>query len=455
MRTEKSTRLPFPNPDVIGDVDFVLDGMQRLSALYGAFHDRPGIAPSDDMFDVVFELKDRKFLHSSEATETSISLRSLFTPKKILAVQAKLANMPDGEDLIERSMDLLRAFQEYLLPVIRIGKRATDEVVEIFERINTAGTRLSAVDFIRAMTWSKEFDLSKRLNELADIDALAPYDIDPDTLAKSIALELNVIPKGSEMLALRGKEPSDLNNAALAVQKALESAGRYLSQELDILSYDYVPYEGQFLVLVSVATAFDGVVPKWFAPWYWTVGFSEAMQGRPDRTNAKLALDARQGKQLKNEHFGLTVDVLKTRTVIKGAAISMSIVAAIARNNLRSVLSGQDLPLEDFMTGFDSNSLAGVFSKKELAMDLDPPPRGNKVLANIVLLGNKERRPHPGSAKIRERIVELAVLPKGQDALDSQCISRDCVEAIRTVNVGLFLECRAHALLKRALELSK
>src|SRR3954462_7856987 len=49
MRTDLSGSVPFPHPPVTGLVDFVLDGMQRISTLYGAFHSPEG-AVAEDLF---------------------------------------------------------------------------------------------------------------------------------------------------------------------------------------------------------------------------------------------------------------------------------------------------------------------------------------------------------------------------------------------------------------------
>jgi uncharacterized protein with ParB-like and HNH nuclease domain len=202
MLTDKRTDNPFPHPDVQGIVDFVLDGMQRVSSLFGAFH-APISVPKKDAFDIFFDLNAQKFVHSSEAPRTAISLRVLFSPRDLLAEQARLGNLPDGSRLVDRTLELQRVFQEYLLPVVRIGDRTPAEVVEIFERVNSTGTRLSAVDFMRALTWSSDFDLSQQLEALKNFAERWNFELSQDTLAKTVALSLGVVPVGARMLELR------------------------------------------------------------------------------------------------------------------------------------------------------------------------------------------------------------------------------------------------------------
>lgn len=456
MQTDTSDKVPFPHPDVSGKVDFVLDGMQRISSLYGAFHTRTGVPDIADPFSVVFDLKSRKFRHSGESTPTCISLRVLFSPKSLLAEQGRLGKLDDGDTLVEATLELQRAFQEYLVPIVRISDRSQKEVVEIFERVNSTGTRLSAVDFMRAITWSTEFDLSKELTTLADRMAGFGFEIPADTIAKCIALSVDVIPTGGELLKLREKSPAELNTAIQRTGDALEMACQFLAERLGILSYDYVPYEGQFLVLVSAAQARLANMPEWLPSWFWNVAFSEAFQGRPDYAVASLAVDVAKAPTSElEEHFALTSDMLITRIVRKGAALSMAMVAAIATTPCYSVFTGKPLASTQFMSRYDNSALAAIYAKGDLERVVEPSPRGDKWISNVVLLDHKERRPYPNARKVRKAILDLADQHGGMDALETQCISASCVDALRRDDVSAFLKARSAALYERAIMLVK
>lgn len=454
MLTDKRTDNPFPHPDVQGTVDFVLDGMQRASSLFGAFH-APTNPGRRDAFDISFDLKQQKFVHSTEASRTAISLRVLFSPRELLAEQARLGILPDGAQLVDRTLELQRVFQEYLLPVVRIGDRTVDEVVEIFERVNSTGTRLSAVDFMRALTWSSDFDLSQQLSVLKTYSEKWNFDLTQDTLAKIVALSLGVVPIGARMLELRSMTAKALTKGISDTRQALQHALGYLTTKFGIGSYDFVPYEGQVLVLASLARARKADIPDWFAKWYWTVSFAEAMQGRPDDTIARQALGATSDPDAAlTEHFSLDPLDLRTRTIRKGAALGMSIVAALASQPAASVISGEAIDREEFLAGYELDCLGTVFTKEEVDAVTEPPPRGNRVIANIVLLAAEERRPVPKSDSIKEAIVNLARTKKGRAALLSQCIDEVCVAAVEENDAGAFLDARAQLLYQLAAELA-
>lgn len=455
MRTDKSGDLPFPHPDAAGSVDFILDGMQRLSALYGAFH-----APAhgtEDEFAVAYDLRTSRFLPIPDATESCIDLRTLFAPRALLDEQARLVQLAEGEALVDAAVDLQRTFQEYLLPVVRIGARSPKEVVEIFERVNSTGTRLSAVDFMRALTWSDEFDLTAQIQRLADVPELYGFNIPQDTLAKCIALAMDVVPRSDEMIRLREQPADALLRAAERTRKALVRVGAFLKESLGILSYDFVPYEGQFLTLVCAVTGLSerAPLPNWMVQWFWKTGFSESFFGRPDQTIAKNAWEIRESPNGRpEEHFNLDKARLRTRSVRKGAALPMSVYAALALGPARSVLSGMEIPPSELVDGYDFRSIATVFSGEELTGSIDPPPNSDKLISNVVLLSRDERRVRWDPREIRAHILALGDTVQGRFALASQCVDEACLDALSRANCEAFLRARAGALAHMARRLS-
>ena len=263
MRTDTSADLPFPHPAGSGEADFVLDGMQRLASLYGALNgaDEPSAA---DPFAFVFNLDSERFVPARDSSSRTILLRKLFQPRHLLEEQARLSKLEGGDALVERTLDLQRIFQEYLLPVIRIGNAYPEQVVQIFERVNNTGTNFSAVDFMRAQTWSGRFDLSDQISHLSDAIANSGFDVPHDTIAKSIALSLNVIPTGEQMIHLRERSDAELLDATERTAQSLKDTIAFFKTNLRIQSFDFIPYEGQFLVATSMAMTHGSDLPAWF-----------------------------------------------------------------------------------------------------------------------------------------------------------------------------------------------
>jgi uncharacterized protein with ParB-like and HNH nuclease domain len=150
--TETTT---FPNVPEQFPTNYVLDGMQRLATLYGVFHF--GSSTKDERFEVFYDLESSRFTRHDmdEIGECSIPLSALFVPRRLLEHQARIADMKRGDILMERLLSLQASFQDYMIPVVTIRETDVSRIVGIFERVNSTGTRLDPVDFMRAITWAE------------------------------------------------------------------------------------------------------------------------------------------------------------------------------------------------------------------------------------------------------------------------------------------------------------
>ena len=132
----------FPSVPEKYPTSYVLDGMQRLSSLYGVFN--YGISTTDSRFNVWYDLGTEVFLHEEDLqldqANSSVPLSALFVPRSLLTHQSRLSNLDDADILIERLIDLQSDFQDYMLPVVQISGDDIAPIVTIFEKINSTGT---------------------------------------------------------------------------------------------------------------------------------------------------------------------------------------------------------------------------------------------------------------------------------------------------------------------------
>jgi hypothetical protein len=109
-------RLPATPEDY--PVQYVLDGQQRLSTLYGVFNSD---APTNDpelaaRFSIAFVPAAGEFLHASVADQkTSISLRSILDTTKLLPELQRFST--DNQNVIA---GLTERFKDYEFPVVTI-----------------------------------------------------------------------------------------------------------------------------------------------------------------------------------------------------------------------------------------------------------------------------------------------------------------------------------------------
>ena len=450
MTTDSSDELAFPHPDVQGTVAFVLDGMQRLSTLYGAFHS-VGTEDSGD-FNVFYDLMTDEFLTARDKTESSIDLRKLFVPKELLAEQARLATLANGDMLVDNTIDLLGRFQEYLVPVIRISSTETREVVAIFERINSTATRLGAVDFMRALTWHKDFDLTYELASVAERIGTSGWTIPQVTIAKAIALSLGVVPKSDEMIKLREVPPSALQDATRAVEASVLRVTKFLEQEVGVASYDFVPYEAQFVILTTLSSALspDDAFPIWARSWFWTTGFSEWFFGKPDAIVAQIANQVRDNPaNPPYVQFRLAPEIMMRRAQKKGGAVAMAMTGALAQG-ARSVITGQVIAKESIVSRYESARVGALFSRVELAPWYGKQPRSDKFVANCIVFAEGEERHYGDPSELRRHILLLANTEEGCLALKTQGIDANALDALRRGEPEELLVARSAELVKIA-----
>jgi hypothetical protein len=127
-----------------------------------------------------------------------------------------------------------------LIPTVTIVRNEVTQVVEIFERINSTGTRLNAIDFMRALTWSSDFDLSIEIHQLQDIFIQNGYFFEPETLVKTMAITLNKAPIPEEMLKLKNYTADQLHEAIRNTYHILNNVIVFLKENFKILSSEFI-----------------------------------------------------------------------------------------------------------------------------------------------------------------------------------------------------------------------
>lgn len=462
LRIERDDFNAFPTVDEHYPLSFVLDGRQRLSTLFGVFN--WPYPEQESIFNVVFDLRTEQFrLYDPEALpEAYIHLPAVFSPRLLLDVQRTLADKADADTLIDRSIKLHSSFQEYLVPTVTIVGRSVAEVVEIFERINNTGVRLSAVDFMRALTWSEAFDLNTETVHLQNSIAERGYHLQAETLVKAITVLLGKAPTAVDMLTLRNCSPDELRDATGRAYDILARVTSYLKREFGILSAEFIPYEGQLLVatkLFSETPDPDTEVLSALSRWIWSISFSEGLRGKPDHYVARAISDA---GELARGNLGaleyrlkVAVDDLLDRRFIRAKALSSAIASTFAVRGARSLFSGEEIDPEFYMKEFSAENFEGLYPLDRLRAEHNRHLGSAKIFANIVVVTESERkllRSSPATVVFQNLFERFGA--EAEEILNSQLIPPHVAQHALSENVDAFLVGRAAALYGAAAELT-
>src|SRR5690606_16915984 len=147
-------------------VNYILDGQQRLTTLYGVFHSDENTADAElaDRFNICYLPDEDAFLHHSAAGgKEKIHLNTILDTTKLLIELPKF-----NDEQKAKIAQVTEAFKDYEFPVVTIKERTNKEVCSIFQRINSSGTPLSNLELLTAWTWSEQFDLRREIEALLD-----------------------------------------------------------------------------------------------------------------------------------------------------------------------------------------------------------------------------------------------------------------------------------------------
>src|SRR3972149_2645491 len=224
-------------------VNYVLDGQQRISTIYAIFGKNKTEDPdikyriNTEIFDIYFDLDEKVFLSKDSLNENhrNLKLSTLLNAGEFIN---EIKEYSSGHRDI--AVDLQSKFQNYEVPIITTSKRKKEEVGIIFERINNTGTKLTTLDLMIAWTWSEDFHLKEKMDEILDILDRKGFGETPDkVILQCLSGIAQQTTKTKNILSM---SPEIVKSNFEILKESLEKTIDYLSTELNMLSRDFLPH---------------------------------------------------------------------------------------------------------------------------------------------------------------------------------------------------------------------
>lgn len=349
-------------------VDYVLDGQQRITSIFGVFQSDL-TAQEDDAWTHVFfdmnaavDLQESQFvaLDPAEADPTRhFPIRTFFDVTGYRTATAAL-----GATKAELVDSVQSIFKEATIPTQEIVTEDRAKVAIVFERVNRLGVKLDVFQLLTAWTWSEDFDLQKRFEELSE--DLKPYGFaevgdDSNLLLRCCAAIVSGDASPSAFVKLNG---SDVRDRFDDISNGIKGAIDFLRANLGVVSLDNLPYPtllvplSVFFARTSLRVA-DGQRAT-LIRWFWRSCFSrrysagvirnlnrdiEEAAGLRNGTSAALADFA---TTVENEFFAdnvFNISTVNTRTF----------VLLLAQLQPLSFASGAKITLADVMQRYNRN----------------------------------------------------------------------------------------------------
>jgi hypothetical protein len=388
----------------------------------------------------VYDLEEERFRHRGDLDDPpahQIPLRLLVRPSDFFE---RLRGLPDEQ--YDHAKVLFDRFSRYEVAVATLEEMSFTEVGRIFERINTRGTALTTVEFVRATTWTSDFDLLDAIDQVRGALARKHYgQVDRALLLRSISAAADL-----------GDETED------AARRAVD----FLTTGIGTPTAEALPYANQLAVVIEIFRQLPKPDAHQFTEirrWFWRT----ALSGYYDGWNAKKMAADLAAVTAFAQCAAKTIDVdtapLSTRQWMgqqyrRDSARTKAFALMLAAAGPRDLRTGQRIDTGRALAVSNDMQYHHFFPKAWLIRDGLTYERAN-VLGNIVMLtaiSNQAVGDQPPTAYLKDEI-DFSGEPEMLDRLDSLLVSPQAFDAAMRDDYDGFLKARAETLLNWASEL--
>lgn len=431
-----------PNPEEQYPIDYVLDGQQRLTSIFSVFQTALTPNPKSSIMwvDIYFDLLAKEDAQDSQF----VALEKLqIDPKRHIPLKV-LFDVPEYGKLI-RSVDdataeqiytLQNRFTEAQIPVETVETENHSKIAIIFERVNRGGVQLDTYQLLSAWTWSGDFDLRSKFDDLgAELDDFGYGDLsdDPDLLLKCCATVIKDDASAHSIIELKGGE---VRNRFAELQNGLKGAIEFLQRDCGAISLKVLPYKSMIIPLVRFF-ATDNAAGRHpnakqretLVRWFWQSCFSRRYSNSVDTAlkqdiEAVILLIKDDPSGFSRKTAPVSPEFFKENVFSLNAVNTKTHILLLAQQKPKSFLSGSPVDLQNVLLSCNRTEFHHVFPKDHLEKTLKIQERSKQfMLANFAFLSQtdnrkiKNRAPSVYKNEIPndklDEILDAALIPKG------------------------------------------
>ncbi|HET7120035.1 MAG TPA: DUF262 domain-containing protein [Solirubrobacterales bacterium] len=398
---------PYALPELQDDypIDYVLDGQQRVTSIFASFQTELQRPAEDEWADIYFDYRttvdpqDSSFfaLPAAEADPAQ------FFPVSVLFDSAAYRQATEGvdEELLSVIDELQTRIKEALIPVELLRTDDQAKVAIVFERINHQGVPLDTLQLLTAWTWSDDFDLQQRFEDLREAleeHGFAGVGEDTSLVLRCCAAILVNQPTSDHLIQLNGSEVRDNFER---IENGIKGAIDFLRAQLGVETLRNMPYPAM-LIPLSAYFASDGSEQivlsdadrETLQRWFWRSCFSERYSGQTNRVarnDIAEMVKLRAGDANSLGDFGVEIgpEFFRDTVFRLGSARSATFVLLLASKKPRSFISGNLVDLEGVLQAYNRHEFHHMYPRKMLRED-GLAPGEISCLANMCILSRAD-----------------------------------------------------------------
>jgi hypothetical protein len=457
-------RLPDRDPDF--PIDYVLDGQQRITSIFGVFQTELHRIENPDWLDVYFDFdaepnaQDSQFVAIPEADADPsrfFPMRTIFDPPAYRTASEGLS-----AERVKVIDELNSVFKELQVPAQYFETEDRTRVAIVFERVNRLGLELDTLQLLTAWTWSEDFDLQNRFGDLRE--TLADYgfsDVGDDTnlVLRCAAAVLNADPSAESLISLNG---SAVRQQFERVENGIRGAVDFLRTQIGIESLSNLPYPA-LLVPLSVFFAeptgkevqYPADTYQRLLQWFWRSCFVGRYSGQTLRA---ARADIQEMHRLKNGETSSLGEIGANLRFLSylfrqyqfriNSALTKTFILMLAQYQPRSFISGSLVDLRPVLQHYNRSEFHHIYPRKFLASVSGLPEYTINCLANFCFLNRAENNRIGGRAPSEYR----QLMP---DYVDEILESALCPPSVFGDNYEQFLRDRVRLLTMAADDLAE
>lgn len=468
LKTERKLG-PFvlPKRDPEYPIDYVLDGQQRITSIFGVFQTDLKPEKEQDWTAVYFDYQADPNAQQSQfmVLDAAAVDSDRHFPLNVLfdVVDYRQATAELGEDSLKHIDGLQAKFKEVRIPVQTFSTEDRATVAIVFERVNRKGVELDTLQLLSAWTWSDEFDLQQEFKNLSS--ELQPFgfaDVGEDTnlLLRCCAAVLRGDASPDTLVDLEGARVREkFPNTVNGIKGAID----FLRRNLRVESVNNLPFL-PLLVPLSVFFAapenqnvqVSDEQRAHLVRWFWRSCFSRRYSSGVLRNlNADIAeMDKlKDDQESKLDAFSVTIEQsFFTDNAFRIDSVNTkTFVLMLANKNPLSFTSGQPIDLSNVLRDYNRNEFHHLYPRAYLRTLENTPrkPDGDpNCLANFCFLSRADNNALGGVAPS----VYRAMLPVAP-AMDTILESALCPYSLFDDNYDNFVQARATKLVEESKKL--
>jgi hypothetical protein len=410
LSSEKSLG-PFELPDRHPEypIDYVLDGQQRITSIFGVFQTELTPEGDDSWTHIYFDMEAADNLQESQflaLEDDEVDLTRHFpisTFFEVTAYRQATARLSDEEALLIDKVQ--EKFKEAVVPTQEIATDDRAKVAIVFERVNRMGVELDVFQLLTAWTWSEDFDLQQRFADLAE--DLQPHGFGEVAEDTNLLLRCcsGIVAGDASPTAFMNLKGSDVRDRFDDIEHGIRGAIDFLRKNLNVETLANLPYPSCLVPLavffaaksVSMTDAQREVLTRWF----WRACFSRRYSAGVIRNlnrDIEEAAKLRLGQSTALADFSAEADAdFFSQTFTIGTVNTRTFILLLANSQPLSFVSGNAVTLTKVLQAYNRNEFHHLMPQAFLK-GLGATSREINQLANYAIISAADNKALGGVA---------------------------------------------------------